>query len=114
MMHLGVCKAFVYLANILCRVVLAPWNSELLSFIILGKFWVIIFSNNVSAPLTAAKRRYPMSKVRSSSHEEIPHIQGKRNPSKTVGTERGHQRAGRLKPQSQKTSQSDHMDHHLV
>ena len=24
---------------------------------------------------------------------KIPHIQGKRNPSKTVGTERGHQRA---------------------
>ena len=28
--------------------------------------------------------------------------------SKTVGVSRGHQRAGRLKPQSQKTSQSDH------
>ena len=114
MMHLGVCKVFVYLANILCRVVWAPWNSDLLSFIILGKFLAIIFSNNVSAPLTAAERRYPTSKVRSSSHEEIPHIQGKRNPSKTVGAERGHQRADRLKPQSQKTSQSDHMDHSLV
>ena len=33
-----------------------------------------------------------------SSHEAIPHIQGKRKPSKTVGTERGHQRADRLKP----------------
>ena len=32
----------------------------------------------------------------------------KRNPSKTVGTARGHQRADRLKPQSQTTSQSDH------
>ena len=30
-----------------------------------------------------------------SSHEEIPHVQGKRNPSKMVGTERGHQRADR-------------------
>ena len=49
-----------------------------------------------------------------SSHEEIPHIQGKRKPSKTVGTERGHQRADRLKPQSQTTSQSDHKDHSLV
>ena len=49
-----------------------------------------------------------------SSHEEIPHIQGKRNPSKTVGAEKWHQRAGRLKPQSQKSSQSDHMDHSLV
>ena len=35
-------------------------------------------------------------------------FEGKRNPSKTVGTKRGHQRADRLKPQSQKTSQSDH------
>ena len=43
-----------------------------------------------------------------SSREERPHIQGQRNPSKTVGTERGHQRADRLKPQSQKTGQSDH------
>ena len=48
-----------------------------------------------------------------SSREEIPHVQGKRNPSKMVGTERGHQRADRLKPQSQTTSQSDHMDHSL-
>ena len=29
--------------------------------------------------------------------EEIPHIQGKRNPSKTVGVARGHQRADTLK-----------------
>ena len=28
-----------------------------------------------------------------SSREEIPHTQGKRNPSKTVGVARGHQRA---------------------
>ena len=28
-----------------------------------------------------------------SSHEEIPHVQGKRNPSQTVGVARGHQRA---------------------
>ena len=44
-----------------------------------------------------------------SSCEEIPHVQGERNPSKTVGTERGHQRADRQKPQSQTTGQSDHM-----
>ena len=43
-----------------------------------------------------------------SSREEIPHIQGKRNPNKTVGVARGHQRANALKPYSQKTSQSDH------
>ena len=43
-----------------------------------------------------------------SSHEEIPHVQGKRNPSKTVGVARGHQRADTLKPYSQKTNQSNH------
>ena len=43
-----------------------------------------------------------------SSHEEIPHAQGKRNPSKTVGVARGHQRANTLKPYLQKTSQSNH------
>ena len=30
--------------------------------------------------------------------EEIPQVQGKRNPSKTVGVARGHQRADTLKP----------------
>ena len=43
-----------------------------------------------------------------SSHEEISHGQGKRNPSKMVGVARGHQRADTLKPYSQKTSQSNH------
>ena len=43
-----------------------------------------------------------------SSHDEIPHAQGKRNPSKMVGVARGHQRADTLKPYSQKTSQSNH------
>ena len=43
-----------------------------------------------------------------SSREEIPHAQGKRNPSNTVGVARGHQRADTLKPYSQKTSQSNH------
>ena len=59
-----------------------------------------------------AERRFPMSKVRSGSCEELPHIQGKRNLSKMVGTKKGHQRADRLKPQPQTTSQSD-MDHSL-
>ena len=43
-----------------------------------------------------------------SSLEEIPHAQGKRNPSKTVGVARGHQKANTLKPYSQKTSRSNH------
>ena len=43
-----------------------------------------------------------------SSHEEIPHVQGKRNPSKMVGVARRHQRADTLKAYSQKTSQSNH------
>ena len=42
------------------------------------------------------------------SREEIPHTQGKRNPSKMVGDARGHQKANTLKPYSQKTSQSNH------
>ena len=57
-----------------------------------------------------------ISKVRSSGCallEEIPHIQGKRNPSKMVGAERRLQRADRLKPWSQTTNQSDHTDHSL-
>ena len=55
-----------------------------------------------------------MSKVRRGSCEEIPLVQGKRNPSKTVGVARGLQRADTLKPQTQKTSQSDHMGHRVV
>ena len=43
-----------------------------------------------------------------SNREEISHVQGKRNLSKTVGVTRGHQRADTLKPYSQKTSQSNH------
>ena len=42
------------------------------------------------------------------SRKEIPHAQGKRNPSKMVGVARGHQRADTLKPYSQKASQSNH------
>ena len=30
--------------------------------------------------------------------EEIPHVQGKKNPSKTVGVAKRHQRADALKP----------------
>ena len=54
------------------------------------------------------ERTYSTFKVRRGSREEIPLIQGKRNPSKMVGVARGHQRADSLKPQSQKTIQSDH------
>jgi len=62
----------------------------------------------------AAVRRYPYPREGAvaalcwSSREEIPHVQGKRNPSKTVGVAREHQRADTLKPYSQKTSQSNH------
>ena len=40
-----------------------------------------------------AERSYSMSKFRRGGGEEIPLIQDKRNPSKTVGVARGHQRA---------------------
>src|SRR5574337_176282 len=49
-----------------------------------------------------------MAALRWSSHEEIHHAQGKRNPSKTVDVARGHQMADTLKPYSQKTSKSNH------
>ena len=51
-----------------------------------------------------SKRSYSMFTVGGeaalcwSSHEEIPHVQGKRNPSKMVGVARGRQRADTLKP----------------
>ena len=45
-----------------------------------------------------AKRSYSTFKVRRGGGEEIPHDQGKRNPSKTVGVAGGHQRADTLKP----------------
>ena len=80
-----------------------------------------------------AWRSYPTLKVRNGGGEEITLVQGKeqqlcfagaavkrystskkRNPSKTVGVARGRQRADTLKPYSQKTSQSDYMDHSLV
>ena len=44
------------------------------------------------------KRSYSTFKVRRAGCEEIPHIQGKRNPSEMVGGARGHQRADTLKP----------------
>ena len=43
-----------------------------------------------------------------SRREEIPHAQGKRNPSKTVGVAIGHQRANTVKPYSKTTSLSNH------
>ena len=55
----------------------------------------------------AAVRRYPSSKVRSSS-EKIPHIRGKTNPSKMVGVARGHQRGRHTETIITEISQSDH------
>ena len=46
----------------------------------------------------AAQTSYHTPKVRGGGQKEKPHIQGKRNPSKTVGVMRGHQRADTLKP----------------
>ena len=46
--------------------------------------------------LQPAEQSYHTSKVRSSC-EEIPYVLGKKNPSKTAGPERGHQRADRVK-----------------
>ena len=80
-----------------------------------------------------AERSYSKFKVRRGTCEEIPllqgkeqrlhlagavlkrypHVQGKRNPSKTVGLARGI-RGQTHKPLSQKTNQSNHTDHSLV
>ena len=49
----------------------------------------------------------PFAMTRQCSHEELLHVQDKRSSSKIVGAERGRQRTDRLKPQSEKTSQSD-------
>ena len=61
-----------------------------------------------------AIRRYPTSMVRSGGHEEIPQVQGKRNPSKMVGVLKEHQRADTLKPESKKTTPTDHREHSLA
>ena len=45
-----------------------------------------------------AERSHSTFKVRRDGGEEIPLVQGKRNPSKTVGVARGHQRADTVKP----------------
>ena len=55
-----------------------------------------------------AERSYSTFKIRRSGSEEILLVQGKRNPSKTVGVARGHPRADTLKPEAQKTTQSNH------
>ena len=45
-----------------------------------------------------AERSYSIFQVRRGGREEIPLVQGKRNPSKMVGVVRGHQRVDPLKP----------------
>ena len=45
-----------------------------------------------------AEGSYSTFKVRRGGREEIPYVRGKRHPSKTVGVEKGHQRADALKP----------------
>ena len=44
------------------------------------------------------ERSYSTFKVRRGGGEEIPLVQVKRNPSKTISVARGHQRADTLKP----------------
>ena len=68
------------------------------------KEWRLLRRRRAERSYTTFKvRRGDLSKVRSSGcallecHEEIPHVQGKRNPSKTVGVARWHQRADTLK-----------------
>ena len=59
-------------------------------------FWMLSFKPTFSlSSFTfikkfSSRRYYSMFKVRRGGHEEIPIIQGKRNPSKMVGVARGH------------------------
>ena len=70
--------------------------------------WVVqVFSVTTSIRWVAAT-------AHERSLEELPHTQGRRNPSKTAGSERGNQRTERLKLQSQTTSQANHMNHSLI
>ena len=62
--------------------------------------------NNINIINTLKKTQLPKEILLSVT--KIPYAQGKRNPSKTIGVARGHQRADTLKPYSQKTSQSNH------
>ena len=57
----------------------------------MGSRFIYLFRTDSNVFLAAASLCW-------SSYEEIPHIQGKRNPSKIVGIARGHQRADTLKP----------------
>ena len=52
----------------------------------------------VAARAPEGQRSYSTFKVGRGGGEEIPLIQGKRNPSKMVGVARGYQRADTLKP----------------
>ena len=57
-------------------------------------------SRNVTIAIynhTVAKFSY-LTSIRRGGGEEIPLVQGKRNPNKMVGVGRGHQRADTLKP----------------
>ena len=82
-----------------------------LSFTLL--FWVRVYTclkvrkgGGEEIPLVQGKEQWLC--FAGAAVKRYPHTQGKRNPSKTVGVARGHQRANTLKPYSRKTSQSNH------
>ena len=87
-------KVMSVLFNMLSRLII--------TFLPRSKRLLILWLQSLSAVILEPK------KLCWSSREELPHVQGKRNPGKTVGVARGHQRADTPKPQSQETSQSDH------
>ena len=55
-------------------------------------------SGNLVQPSRRTERSYSTFKVKRDGREEIPLVQGKRNPNKMVGVVRGHQRADTLNP----------------
>ena len=62
-----------------------------------------LYQMKLNRQINLYSRQGAMAALCWSSSEEIPHAQGKRNPSETVVVARGHQRADTLKPYSQKT-----------
>ena len=75
------------------------------------QYWDLIYIYHENKQLSSRKmslKGFVAERVLIPLFWSLPHAQGKRNPNKTVGVARGHQRANTLKPYSQKTSQSNH------
>ena len=57
-----------------------------------------LYQMKLNRQINLYSRQGAMAALCWSSSEEIPHAQGKRNPSETAGVARGYQKADTLKP----------------